>query len=182
MTILGLQLMLLLYSQLLASITLVAATSPGNRVGEVNSDFVRVYDRLEGFEEPFYSVINDIRSSNWSVAVPSYVSSNQLQRLLPVRQSLLEIVVCVDLSNPVDLDILEALLYTPKPMDMHILPVVVSGSRANAILTKCYSSVAFGESGKLDSGRVGDFIKALADLASIRTQGFGFPVKLGEPC
>ena len=120
---------------------------------------------LAALGEPLYSVTTDPRTSDWPTEIPDSTKSEDLGRLLPVRQPLLHIVIGVDLSEPNDLDILDSLLYTPLPIDLHVVPIVSSSASPSQILTKCFSTVY---QGPADLVRLRDFLRSLVDFAGIR--------------
>lgn len=137
-------------------------------IGDVlRGSYIDIDQVLGSLDTPIYSVSTDPRSANWTTVVPSSLTEQQKNRFLPIRVPLIKAVAVVDLSDPLDIENIEALLYTPKAMDLHIYPIGVAGSHSNAILTRCYPSITQ----PFDFIRLKDFIATLADLTLTRRSG-----------
>jgi hypothetical protein len=118
--------------------------------------------------EPIYSVLTDARTSDWPTETFAYeMSHHARERILHVRFPLMQIVLCVDLSSPKDVDLVGTLLYSPTPSDVFIQPIHIDGSPANNVLTKCYDTISRDSNGVMDLGRIRDFFDSLSDLAGL---------------
>ena len=115
--------------------------------------------------ELHYSVLFDSRADEWSSDIQSFVSESG--GIVKLRSPILNITISPDLSNPRDIDLLQALFFGPLPAQIIVRPFSNKSSMASVILGKCFDTIAFDSRGKLDSVRVRDFINSLFLLAEL---------------
>ena len=112
-----------------------------------------------------YSVLEDTRAMSWASSAPSSFSEGS--GIVKLRAPILNITVIADLSDPRDIDLLQALFFGPLPAEIVVRPWVDTSTRASGVLAKCFDTIAFDTKGALDSVRVRDFINSLFLLAEL---------------